>query len=94
MSKLTMLSFNTLYADREGNLFYARMPESFLDVPRVLNGRAFCPEHVQGVWTEFYPFGRATGAKPSVCLPADLQQRSLRATVGEGTRNRNSSLPI
>lgn len=85
MNTLTMLSFNTLYADREGNLFYSyaakfpkRAPE--YDWSKILPGNTS-----KAVWTEFHPFS----AVPQVLNPPSefLQTCNgapFRATVGEG----------
>lgn len=85
MSKLTMLSFNTLYADREGNLFYAYAGKFPRRAPGFEREGVLPGNTSKAVWTEFYPFS----AVPQVLNPpsAFLQtcnSAPFRATVGEG----------
>jgi len=85
MNKLTMLSFNTLYADREGNLFYAyggKFPKrsTEFDWTKVLPGNTS-----KAVWTDYYPFP----AIPQVLNPPSGFVQSCNSspfytTVGDG----------
>ncbi|OQC08388.1 MAG: Glutaryl-7-aminocephalosporanic-acid acylase precursor [Candidatus Hydrogenedentes bacterium ADurb.Bin101] len=85
MNRLTMLSFNTLYADREGNLFYAygaKFPKrsTEFDWTKMLPG-----DTSKAVWTEFHPFP----AIPQVLNPPSAFIQSCNSgpfhtTVGEG----------
>ncbi len=85
MNKLTMLSFNTLYADREGNLFYAygaKFPKrsTEFDWTKILPG-----DTSKAIWNEFYPFS----AIPQVLNPPSAfiqtcNSGPFHTTVGEG----------
>lgn len=85
MNMRTMLSFNTLYADREGNIFYAyaakfpkRSPE--FDWTRALPGNTS-----KAVWTEFHPFSDVPQVlNPPSAFLQTCNSAPFRATVGEG----------
>lgn len=85
MNTLTMLSFNTLYADREGNLFYAyagKFPKRASGFERegVLPGNTS-----KALWTEFYPFTSVPQVlNPPSAFLQTCNSAPFRATVGEG----------
>ena len=94
MNMSTMLSFNTLYADRDGNLFYAyggKFPKrsTEFDWTKVLPGNTS-----EAVWEEFHPFS----AVPQVLNPPSAFIQSCNSspfhtTVGEGNPNPEEFCP-
>ncbi len=85
MNLMKMLSFNTLYADRKGNIFYAYVGKFPKRSPN-FDWNAILPGNTsEAIWTEFHPFS----AVPQVLNPPSAFVQSCNSspfhtTVGEG----------
>lgn len=85
MNRNSLLSFNTLYADKEGHLFYAYCGK-FPNRSTAFNWNEVLPGNTsEALWTEYYPFS----AVPQVLDPPSAFVQTCNsspfyATVGEG----------
>lgn len=85
MNRLTMLSFNTLYADRDGNLFYAyagKIPKrsNNYDWTKLVPGNTS-----QTLWTDYYAFADLPQVlNPPSAFIQSCNSSPFHTTVGEG----------
>jgi acyl-homoserine-lactone acylase len=80
-----MLSFNTLYADRDGNLFYAYVGK-FPVRSQEFNWNDILPGNTsKNIWTEFHPFSAAPQVlNPPSAFIQSCNSGPFNTTVGEG----------
>ncbi len=89
-----MLSFNTVYADRQGNLFYAYVGK-FPKRDQEFNWNEILPGNTRkNIWTEFHPFS----VVPQVLNPPSAFIQSCNSgpfdtTVGEGNPEKTQFTP-